>query len=472
MSVVPSPSRIEELVRGRRKDLARRSIRSFVAGHRYSTSAVVQACDWYRRLGFFKEGFRLVAPEKFTRQMADTRTDTGKKLLWAANFLNLMGASEFALTWVKELQAESASDLRVIANILLANFEYDRARLAFERSVALESDPDSYPVRLVRLGLADSIAGQGEYELARKIAEALLEKTHEPLLRGILFSAIGEFFAREGKTAEAHQCLTLAMPFFPDEDDSPDRGFLLKWLAYVEARLGHEAKARALFEEARSILHRPHIRAEAWSDVYRLMNDVGYLSVKEAQQLKAYPGLSPWLTKRIPGAGCFEIGSKLAEIQISLEHDEYRICGRTYLGITKEVKLVALATMAGSWGLNLEKAKMLIWPEEVFAYDSLENRFFQLLRRANSEMKLNLHVEDKLLFLGADDSGRVRVTQQAHSRVTPSFLIKKEPFQAADFKNYYGLSRTQSAEWLIELARRGLVRKTGSASATRYHSLA
>src|SRR5688500_6781107 len=91
---------IEALVQAGRKDEAhaaiRKHLRATPEGSR-DDSRLLECCDWLRRLGLFAEGLRLLDLESALRSGSAQRSKKwGRRLFWAARFLNLMGAAGYA----------------------------------------------------------------------------------------------------------------------------------------------------------------------------------------------------------------------------------------------------------------------------------------------------------------------------------------------------------------------------------------
>ena len=449
-----SSDEIEVLVRGRRTALARRAIAAFLRKHRRDADAVLTACDWFRRLGLPAQGFRLVAPGLQLRKSGPLTLDESRMRLWAARFLNLMGAPELALPLLDRLELRTAEEFRVAGVIHLTDYEPAAALRCFDRMEALAADDWGYPMRLARLSRADALCALGRTEAALRLVAEIFARTSEPLLRAICRQAEGEFLARSGDWANAIGPLREAETLFPPGDRTADMGVLQKWLGYVHARAELGAKARSAFAQARAILESPKLRPEAWLEIRRLEAEAGLLTAEERVRLAYYPGVSPGFRRQLGPVPPFDFGvdAASAQLRIDLAADEWREpSGRWRLGLPRELRLLGAVGVTGPWGLNTLKAKCLLWPGEVHSFLQLEDRLQQLLRRLRERWRMPIAVREGVIRL----SPGAQLSVRAGGESWPHFLASAPRITPKSLGRYYGIGRTRAQSWLGRWCKEG-----------------
>ncbi|MGZ3734510.1 MAG: hypothetical protein ACXVC0_06095 [Bdellovibrionota bacterium] len=458
---------IERLVQGRNTAAARRLIQAFLRSSRGNEEAVLSACDWYRRLGLYREGFRLVVPEPPLPIRVSTRSGRGRQLLWAARFLNLLGSPELALPLLSHLEVESEEDHWIAGNIHLVNFEPELAHSHFIRMRELTTAVSTYQSRLRLLGLADSLSALRRFGEAEEMAGEVIRTSAEPLLLGIAHQAAGEYAARAGDFRRALVLLEHAGAFFPKGDRTADTAFLYKWLGYARARNGQRSSGLSLLDQAQSMLRKLRIRPEAWLDVYRLRFELDALDEGDLARLVHYPGLSSGFRRTLPTlARQQRFGPEAAPLSAELESNEYCDGSDRYSAIPREIQLAAWVGMTESWGLDVLKAKSLLWPGEAHAFFQLDGRLAQLLHRLRHVHGVGLIVTGGVIRLRE----RSRISVLAGGDPRPSFLREPKSFRARALSEHYRLSKTQRAERLGLWEDHGWIRRVGTGPATRYRT--
>lgn len=468
---------IEKLVLARRPASTSTAITAYLRRHgKARPELVFQACDWFRRLGLHERGYRLLALEEPLERRASTRTFEGRRALWAARFLNLMGASEFAAALLDQISPETFDDHRIIGSIRLANLDFVAALSHLEAMRGLDPDPSRYLSRLSLLNLADAHSGMGDYGRALGIADDVRAscegRTEERLLRGVALTAGGEYLARSGRHAESVAMLESALGSFPDGDRSPDIGVLLKWLGFARGKSGDAAGAEAAFTASIGILRGSGLRAEAWLDVLRLRAECGLLDSETTGKLLRYPGVSDRFRGILAGSipESAETASEIpceARAWIDLARDEYRLDGTLRLGIPVEIRLLAWLALSGDWGIPTVRLKNMLWPEEVFSYLQLEGRLHQLVMRLRNRHGAEVLVSERVIRLGPSTLDTIGVkTPRTPSlpgkddrETLPSFLLAgRRRFTRSDVQRHYGLTSTPAWHRIREWLDRGWVR--------------
>lgn len=463
-------SQIESLVRSRSRQKAQTAIARYLKAQKGAATATFQACDWYRRLALYKEGLTLVQPERRKAvSRVSSKSSQGKSKLWFARFLNLMGASEFALLTIERVEMHTAIDHRIAANVYLTNFEHEKALRHFQLMAKLEADPESYSARLAMISFADALMGAGQASEAIAIAKGIHEKSPEPLLKGISLQALGEYHACSGQLEQALEMLERAKSFFPAGDQTPDFGMVLKWLGYVYVKTGKSEKGAALIEQAMALLNKPQYRPEGWLDVMRLRVNLGLASQGEALQLLHYPGTPKNFRALLPQATAHVFGdAKRARIKIHLASDEYELEGQRFLGLPLELRLLGLIGCTQSWGLNATRARCLLWATEPEAFLQHENRLHKLIARIRAQYNVDVQYENGLLRLSERAAMQVAIESSPDSKLAPLFLRERKEFTGGDVSQFYSISRTQRAEYLREWEARGWIKSSGKHPRLRY----
>lgn len=460
--------RIEQLVRARRAQAAKKRIQAFLKS-RGDLASTIQACEWYRRLGWFREAYLLIAPKRWRLTVMSTRDPEGRLLLWCARFLNLQGATAYALAILKRLQCHTSQDFRVAATIYLSAYDYANAVGYFRRAQAIEPDPGSYPARMGLIGLCDGLAGLNRYKEAIERVRGIPAHPDEKLLHGILLQAEGEYLAGTGEFKSALRKFEAARPYFATPDPSPDHALLFKWLGYVKGSLGDLREAKALFKSSLRILKAPHIRAEAWLEVHRLMFQLGLLPNREVAYLSVYPGLPEAFLARkgMPQESFLAAKPGKERIRIDPSRDEWVFRGKHHLRVPKEVALIGLLKRSGHHGISLMRLKPLLWPGEVGAFLQLDQRIFQLLKRIRETFRLRARVRDGVVALEPESLAQVAV-EADHAPALPSYYEKNPIFSARDFAKYYGLGKTRASIFLKNDLENGRLQIEPSVGAARF----
>lgn len=457
---------IELLVRNRRSEKARRAISVFLSRSGDSNS-IFLACDWYRRLGLHEVGLRLVQPEKFTTGFVLTSSFEGRRAIWCARFLNLLGATEFAESFLKRVKLVGSEDFRIAGSIALAGFQFEKGRKYLESLFRMKPDMKRYDIRLAMINLADTLSGIGDHRGAIQCADRVLALSRENLLIGIALQAKGEFLVKLGRIREASLTLARAKVHFPTEDRSPDFGILLKWEGYCQGLLGNLDFARRNFSQAFTILRGASLRPEAWLDVRRLAAKLRLLNRSELAELRSYPGLcAPFRTFVAEVAPAQrDRKSKRTEIAIDLRSEEYEYRGRRVLGLPLVLRAVSYVVLSGHYGIPLVCLKSLLWPDEAHAYLQLEGRLQQLLWRLRKEFGFDVSVTDGVVSLSKKQRMKIRVSADSPF---PTFLRRISVFSRRDLQDAYGMSRTQALNVLRKWRKIGWIHPVSDAGMERY----
>jgi tetratricopeptide (TPR) repeat protein len=456
---------IETAVRERKTEEARKLIQIFLRNEKRSQSAKIEAADWLRRLGLYRDGYLLVAPKAWSFHKALTDAAYSQQLFWSARFLNLQGSTDYALKIISQLKPKAADEFLIAGNIHLTALEFSEALSCFQKYFSLtKNKTETYAMKLTRVSMADAYSGLEKYDEALKVLKTIDAESSEKNLKGILLQAEGEYLARRGDFEEAYKVLMKAFGFFPREDQTPDVAFLHKWLGYAMAALQPE-EDDAIDEEIEShflkailFLRKPDMRPEMWLDCWYRMFEVGYLNEEKQLQMSVYPGLLPNFVNREGFLDLVEVGSEKAPLRLYPYRDEYQHEGVLHFGMPRELRLLAMLRFAGEWGISLERLKSLIWPDEVSAFIQLEARIFQLLKRLQKLYRIHTSVENGMVRLAPEALNQVWA-EYSKKPLRLSFFEKHKSFDSTEFAEYYQLGRTIAFKYLSRFVEHGALTK-------------
>lgn len=467
----PPMEKLERLVLERKKTEARALARRLLK--KYPDSIVVfnACCESYRRLGLYRDGLKAIGLETIVLSSHQDRAHQRQRRFWAMRFLNLVGASEFALQLVAYVTPQSSLEHRYLGEVLLANFDHHRALVHFEEMVRLETDSQAYSSRIARLSLSDALVGLGKYDEAIQIVEDIMKHSNEPLIVAIALQAKGEYLARAGRYHKALPLLEKAITLFDPNDETTDHALALKWYGYVIAKLGNKIEGPELMDRSFALLRKLKLREEAWLDVVRLKVDAGVASSEELGILASFPGLPDGFRQMIPEppAKRLRIPKNKIVIDIDLRSDEFTHSAARRLGIPLEIKLLALVRLASPMGIRIMKTLTLLWPGEVHSFMQLENRLYKLTSRLKREYEVTVNVLNGELFLSDKDEKRIRV-HSGPARL-PSFLLTRKMFKTSDLCGYYDLKNSQGSKVILRWLEIGLIEKVRDGRLISYRAI-
>ena len=454
----PSTLFIESLVQNRRQPQAVSAIQLWLKKQHKKPSALIQACDWYRRLGDFKRAYRVIAPKKLVIYSNSNQNDL-RQHLWTARILNLMGAPHYALKICESLpELNSSEDLRVLGNIYLSNFNSARALPLFLKAEKCDPSPETYAARLGRIATCDALSGMGDHEEAFRRLKKISAKKDESLLQGILFQVEGEYHARMGNKTPAIKALNQGLPYFSKSDRSFDHGFIMKWLGVAHAEIkGKKNEASQFFQQAIQILKKPENRPEVWLDCIYWMKKVGMES-KDDSLLYSYPGLMPGFTERYVCPHTFTLLSQNESLWISNFRKEHRTGKIHQAYLPKELELLGYIVASQGQGLPLNRAATLLWPDDMGSYLFLENRIQQLAKRLRQHYQLKVSIEKENLYLTQEDANQISVEVLNHEP-RPSIFDLQEKTTLREVQNFYHLKRTQTHTLCTHWVNQGWITK-------------
>ncbi len=462
-------NQIEALVRNRKSGLARKAITKYLRVEGSTLDNKIEACDWYRRLGFFREAFLMIAPKKWNLNKANQDHKISHHYIWIARLLNLMGATNYAVSIAKHLDGKTALEDRVLANIYLSAYEFDKSLLYFKRAWerASVSEKKSYPARLGVLGVSDSYSGLKQFDNAIQYASQIVVDKDEGLLQGIVLQALSEYHALKGDVKKARTIMNDALSYFSLDDISFDTAIILKWNAYILA-LEHKSKeALDMMEKSLSIMIQNKIKAEAWLECYYLLKRLDLLSYERVLLLYTYPGVSQNFYDDFVPKVAVSIYHSKASLIIFPQRQEWWFEDKKQIGLPKEVQLISYLVCASIMGISVERLKSLLWPDEVAAYLSLQDRLSFLLGKIKKKFKVVTKIEAGMVRIidGTEKHISVECTKD---KSPPTFFINRKEFKAYEFAEYYGLQKSMSAKLLKSPEFCTFFEKVGSAAQTKY----
>lgn len=478
----PTWEEIERAILARQTETARRLLQGELKRASRDPDRIFRVCEGFRRLGLYEEGLKaLDLDSRGYQRKQSTRQTEGRKLLWAARFLNLLGASTFSRSLAEWILPETCEDFRILANLYLSYYEPERALPYFERMRELDTAPESYASRVALLSFCDALADNGQLTEALAAVADLQKRSPEPLLQAITGQARGEFLARSGRMPEALIHLEASILRFPPGDTSPDFAIACKWLGHARLKLAkseaQRQEGRQLLKKAFDLLYRPDLKPEAWLDVLLLHSKTENLDETRQGTLLAYPVCATAYLRELARPEVVSVGStKTADRHIDLARDESHQAGAAQLGVSKELHLLALARLASPLGLNPVTAKALLWPDEAYSYPQLEERLKKLLGRLRKHYGMELKRQDGWILLADKTTDQVAVTiaqgAEHSSGLRPSFFASlpkgRTEIAPSEVDTYYGIARSQRAAVLKAWIQKGWITSVGAGRGQRY----
>lgn len=454
---------LETLIQARETGRALPELKRLEKKTKRNPELLAWVCDAYRRLGHFEKGFKLVGPSTAIKRTEPADSMAGIRLLWAARFLNLLGASPYARQLAERVEPVSWRDHRILGNIWLSNFENVRALALFEKMIKLcpAQERETYAARLSLIDWADALNSTGRTEAALEVAADVAKKSSEAYAQAVAIQAQGEYLARAARFAEAQPLLQKAATLFPPGDETVDRAFLLKWQGYVAGKLGDLDHARKCFTQALAILQVSTQRAEAWLDVHRLRHELGLLTPQESSNLARYPGIAPGFRERLLPV---PTQPSKTNFLIDFHRQEWREEGQLHWGLDLEIKLLGFLVAAQPWGMSPEPLKALLWPNDLYAYGQLGERLRKLTARLEKRFGVKVQPQNGFLRAPVSDIGVNTGTGQGR----PSFLENRTDFDPQTMGDAYALKRTQRAAVLQAWLKAGWITREGSRSRPTY----
>lgn len=459
-------NRIEHLVRSRKTEAARKQIQRWLRQKRNTLSARIQACDWLKRLGLNREAYRLIAPKewKFSEALKNPLYRTS--LIWAARLLNLMGAPRYSLQILHQIPNPDPELLLTLGNLHLSQYQCEEAFLSYQRYFQkLDSTQQtSYTSRLTRVSFADSLNGIGKTAEALEMLRQIRTQADEALLKGIIHQARGEYFTHLKNWKQANEELQKAQTLIPIEDESSDRAFLTKWLAYTEAHL-ETGSPQALmhFEQVLKRLQKPDQKPETWLDCFALMKKTNLLKSGDETTLYTYPGVPEEFYALRCERPSFPIwiGEKDAPYVLYPAREEYRTKKGSHLGYPKEIELLELIRRAATHGLSLERAKSLLWPDEFAAFLQLDSRIAQLIKRLRTHWGFKITVDEHTIFGDRKllESVAIEYCGETPLKLPPTFLLSHSEFSTKMLAQAYKMKKTTLFKAISRFEKSGWIKK-------------
>ncbi len=467
-------SEIEELVVQRKRSIAQRKIFELLKKHKNDDDLILLSAEWFRRLNLAEKGIRILQNEAARGRPKESFVRARSFKL--SQLLNHIGASHNALRVLQSLAAETEAELQIQSEVYLTNGRYEDALATFQKLATLPHNTHTYQSRLAQITFADCLAGAGQYKGALQKVDEVYHSSSESLLRGIALQAKGEYLARMGEIQTAHRVLLEAKKYFSKDEETVDKALLNKWLGFTFAKTGREAKGRHHIALAEQVLGRPSLRIEAWLEILKLKAQLGWLSDNEKISLASYPGMSKRFEREVLRTLDSKqtsrekshhewIGRRKSRILIFLNQGEYVIKGQRHFGLPLELKLLAYARMTSFWGLDLVRAKSLLWPDANFEFDLLHNRLFQLMSRLKQLYGVTLRVQRSRLYFPRTFNSQVSISLAAGC---PSILSDRPSFSRKEFCNFYHLAESRGRAILADWCEKNLIRKVGAARAIKY----
>lgn len=464
---IAAEDQIESLVRARKTESARKAILAWLKHHKNSLRHRLRACEWYKRLGLTREAFRLIAPKEWRFSKAENDPLYRASLIWSARLLNLMGAPRYSRKILDRIPGRAPDRELACGNHYLSQYESAQALDCFQHYFdGLDKEEAcTYTARLAKVSQADALNGIGKTREALAILNSISTQPHEMLLQGIIHQAQGEYWANTQEWKRAQAELTRADALIPKEDETSDRAYLLKWKAYVEAHLPNAnlERIKEQFHLALRHLQRSDQKPETWLDCFALMKKVRVLSSQDETILNTYPGVPGTFYEVRCARPDFPIwvGDAQSTHVLYPARREFRIHQQSYLGYPKEIEFLEYIRRAGKYGLSLERAKSLLWPEEFAAFLQLDSRIAQLIKRIREHWGFEVKVIDRTIVGGRSLLNSVAIEYLGESAplLPPTYLSSHPEFSTKELAKAYGLKKTTLFKALSQFESAGWIEK-------------
>jgi len=457
---------IEKAVQARSYVEAKTRISKFSKKLKVNDAMHFQICDWYRRLGLFSAGFHYLTrlSNRVSEKSPSYKQFEHQETLWRIQFLNLMGAKEFALQLAESFTPQTYQECQILAYLYQANFDPKSALPLFKRMMELDQNPSSHISLIHRTSYAECLFDNGFRDEAIKDFKIVLkENPNNSTLLGSTYQSLGESYARCGDYKNALKALEKGRNFFPATDESWDRGFLIKWQGYSQAKLGNLDQAKEHFRESEKLLFKKNYRPEPFLHLLILKANVGLASPRELRVLAEYPGLTPGLIEEIK----FYLGPNSryskpidADFIYSIPFDEFKDPKNKHaVGIPKELLLFFYVEKTGHLGLPQAMACNLLWPRHANVFLTLLPRLEQLAHRLRTRYKIKIE-QEQLRFLNLS-----KISAWESPAEKPAIFEQKSSFTKNDFSKFYSISKPQTNRWLAKWKKNGWIeakRKLGA----------
>ena len=439
---------IEAAVANRKIGTARKLIPKWLKENGKSLDNKIVVCNWFRRLGLFRDAYLVVSPKSWNLVKASREPETARQLLWTARIMSILGATDYAVRIVDRLTFSTPYELYILSEIYGHIGEYEKSAHFSKKALALLPDkPGNIRVAYSTLGgMAEALAALGKYDEAIKIMSKIkiyadmpeFEVWHEYKL-----NALGRVYAKAGKFTEARKSFEGATGVTKIDERSFMAAMYCQWLGYAEGALGNIEKSKGLFKNAYEIFHLSGIRAEEWLECIYLEHLLGQADAPKQLALFSYP--NPHLFRIFRNTHRFSDGvsvwSANSRLMIFPERDEWIEDGQYKIGLSLELKLLAWLRASGEAGISIERLKPMLWPNEMSSFLQLDRRISQLLHRLKKTMQIVTKVESNIIRIidGCEKQVSVEIL---HKPALPRFYEKNPTFEISDFAKYYDLSYT------------------------------
>lgn len=470
---------IEEVVGQRKMGAASKLIAEFCRQGNLRDELFL-ACDWYRRLGMYREALGLLKIEKGALgRVYSTESFAGKKLLWLCRVLNLLGAPRSALQLTGNLKPVRPEDFRILGIIFLTNHYYERA-LPFFAELCLGQVPDSnYQNRMDQLAYADCLNGLSQSDKAIEIVAGLRKFAKDRTEAGIYLQALGEYHCQVKSWGPALALLQESQKYFDSSDSTPDRAFLLKWTGFAQFHLGNQKEAAESLDSAFSILISANVKEEAWLEVLKLKKMLGLLNESEITRYEMFLQILTNASS-VQGQNYDRIGNAEAPICVRWKAEEVQVkikgkaktgirCERS-LGLTKEIQLLCLLKVTEDWGLGVFRAFEILWPDEVSSLFFAEQRLTDLIQRLKKNFRLDIRIKNQKIYIAKLCAKKVQL-ENIFGKAQPSLFDIQDQFRIQEVMAHFLISRSAASSWIEKWRIAGLITEVKSAEKIKRYRL-
>jgi tetratricopeptide (TPR) repeat protein len=444
--------KIEGLVQDRNVKESRALMPSYLRACSFSSISAFQMLEWYRRLGLYREAFRLCSRYIRTKKFSYFERDRRRLSFWMAILYNYLGVSSLAHDFANNALPETSRDYHDLADIFASDGEFLKAIEYYRKSIEIEPDPLTRKARLARIGLAESFSAVRLFDAAISLMEREATLTDEPAALGLIYRCLGQFRARRGDYKGALLDLEMSKNSMPPADRTADYAFWLKWWGFSQCKIGNRENGLRAMLEAENLLTNLGIRPVAVFAIRALRHEFYPLSAEEIKQIHNYPGIPKEFFDRFP----FLLSIPDDSVQdgnnwiIDLASDEFAKKTSTgwmwKYGIPLELNLLASLRLSHPYGLPRPWCIGLLWPDEPLSLLQLEPRLNQLRLRLKRKHGISIKSDGFKLSINDKDSNAFLVMTRGST--VPRLLREKCNPDAKDVSDFYHVNRTQAYRYL------------------------
>ncbi len=431
-----------------------------------NTEARLYMSDCYRRLGFVRRALQTLKiknrpPEKMLANEIPEQ-------IMACRHINLLGGSAYALKIIQRIPHEKLgiAEKQIIGNILLSNYEYQKALPLFHIESLKDLSKGTYQNALRAISVGDCLSGLRRCDEAIELCTSITSSNH-PLLRFIANTALGEYCIDAGRYSRALRYLKTASEDLPPEDRSPDTAHWRKAMGIALMFNGNAREGKKLLIRSHKDLFDPSYKPEGWLEALYWLGFFEKAKVrKHWLKVLVYPHHSfKWtqlILDQMPIDTLQIVQNEVSPTTSRPNDHSSKILisnfdGVQNFGSLKKEELLALLIRGQDFGVPLFRVFEKLWPDEILAFSAHETRIQNLIFEARAQghqiqvrkgSLKNISIRRSVLF------------SPRGINPTDAFLraFENQTISRRDVETYFKIKRTKAGELLSEIQNSGRVK--------------